>query len=238
MITLITTYYNEPEHLHKFLSRNYNEDVISEVIIVDDGSQIHPATKVVKNFPHIPMKLFRITEDLGFNSHGARNLAMKHVDTEWALLTDIDRKGYAQFSYILERYIQSSKDKEYFNWLDPRSDRTFNEYCIRVEDFWISGGYDEETVNKHFGDRLFIDRLDSYLDFTTIMYNIGHTRFERNWSSSDTDITLYPDDETIIHPRWNGKDKRNLIDLIGFRNDHPDLWIRDNILQFDWERII
>lgn len=239
MISLITTYYNEPEHLEHFLEINTNNDVYSEIIIVDDGSKEDPAELVCKQFSDLPIKLFRVKEDLGFNSHGARNLAMKHATNSWALLTDIDRKGFRNFGYILERYILSSRPKEYFNWMTSYGERTVNDYCIRVEDFWVSGGYDEETVNKHWGDRLFLERIDSYLEFTTIMHEIYTTRRTRSWSSSnDIDKTVYPDDDNIIHPKWDTNEKNRLETLIRARNNDPNLWIRDNIIQFDWERII
>ena len=232
----MTTYYNEPDHLHKLLT-NTNQELFHEFIIVDDGSEEYPAYDVAIQYPHIPLKLFKIKEDLGFNSHGARNLAMKHVETEWALLSDIDRAGFNPLLVILHRYIKSSTKNEYFHWMTNELEGV-NDYCIRVKDFWVSGGYDEEFVNKHFGDRIFIDRLNSYLNNTVIPFPIKPTRLARKYISAEVDITMYPNDETMVLPHWDPIEKQKTIDAIGFRNDHPDLWVRDNILQFDWERII
>ena len=91
MITLVTTYYNEPEHLKKYIetSRYFIQNsLIKRLIVVDDGSQKIPAKDVIIKQDNI--SLFVVDEDLGFNSHGARNLAAKHVKTDWIFFADID----------------------------------------------------------------------------------------------------------------------------------------------------
>lgn len=236
MITFVTTYYNEPDHLHRLLT-TLNQELFHEFIIVDDGSEEYPAYDVAIQYPNVPLKLFKITEDLGFNSHGARNLAMKHVESEWALLSDIDRAGTNPLAVILHRYIKSSTENEYFHWMLNEVE-SVNDYCIRVKDFWISGGYDEEFVNRHYGDRIFIDRLNSYLNNTNIPFPTKPTRHARKCFYSDIDITVYPNDETAIIPNWDSEEKRKLVDAIGHRNDFPETWQRDNIIQFDWKRLI
>lgn len=238
MITLVTTYYNEPHHLRHMIENDVNQDVFKELIVVDDGSEEDPAYDVAKDYMDIPMKVYRVTEDLGFNSHGARNLAMQHVDTEWAMLTDIDRTGIHNLSNILKRYTDSANSGEYFNWLTNMGEKTHNDFCIRVEDFWLSGGYDEEFVNRHYGDRFFVDRLNRYLTPTTITYPVKVTRSMRKYHEAEVDITTYPDDHTMIVPPWDPVEKKKLTDAIGHRNDFPETWIRDNIIQFDWERVI
>jgi len=237
MISLITTYYNEPQHLIPFLE-NECSDIFSEVIVVDDGSQVYPAKNIMKSFDDPRFKLYRIKEDLGFNSHGARNLAMKQCTNEWAMLIDIDRVGMGRFANILERYVLSAKDKEYFNWFLQGNEPTHNDYCIRVDDFWESGGYDEEFVNWHYGDRLFIDRLNLYMYPTSIPYNLTASRRARQTSHGDVAITTYPDDSTLIEPKRDRSKKQEIIDAVGWRNDNRDLWIRDNILQFEWELVL
>lgn len=237
MITLVTTYYNEPEHLDTLL-KGINQLYFEELIIVDDGSEEYPAYDIAKQYPNVPLKLFKIKEDIGFNSHGARNLAMKHVETEWALLTDIDRASFNNLSIILKRYIDSSKGDEYFNWATNKGHYTVNDFCIRVEDFWISGGYDEEFSGRHYGDRLFINRLNKYLTRTTIPYPVKVTRNARNYIEAEVDITMYPDDETMVVPYWDRDEKQKLKDFILFRNNNPDTWQRGGIIQFEWERLI
>ena len=239
MITLVTTYFEDPYRLKNYIENEFNEDIFDEFIIVDDGSPNNPAESICRMYPEKNIKLFRVNEDIGFNSHGARNLAMKHVETEWALMIDIDRKGIYEVAPVLERYVRSADDNEYFNFIiEATGEITHNDYCVKTDSWWVSGGYDEEFVNWHFGDRLFIDRLNSYLKPTTIPFKIDLTRAARTWRIRDCGITTYPDDETIIHPIIDEEKKRKLIDTVGWRNDNPNLWIRDNIIQFDWERLL
>ena len=240
MITLITTYFEDPNRLKDFIEKQFNERYFSELIVVDDGSPRQPAETIVRQYPDKNIKLFRVKDDIGFNSHGARNLAMKHVETEWAYMTDIDRDGIGQYAPVLWRYVKSAYPNEYFNFLlgNPRHQQiTHNDYCVSIESWWKSGGYDEEFVNWHFGDRIFIERLNSYLTPTTIPVIIKATRGSRKWVESDIGITTYPDDETVIHPSYSDERKKKLIDVVKQRNDNPELWVRDNIINFEWEQV-
>ena len=92
-ITLIHTYYNEPDHLRRNLETWYTFDFPIKIMIVDDGSMIHPAYDVLKDVSlpeNVTLSLYRVKDDIGFNSHGARNLAAKVADSEWLLFLDID----------------------------------------------------------------------------------------------------------------------------------------------------
>lgn len=239
MITLITTYFEDPHRLDFFIENNFNEDFFSELIIVDDGSPNSPAIDIVKEYPDKNISLFRVKKDIGFNSHGCRNLAMKHVETEWAWLTDVDREGIDECAEIVSRYIDSYRHDEYYNFLlGKKKEVTHNDYCIRTEDFWKSGGYDEEYVNMHMGDRIFIERLNSYLTPTTIPYIINPTRKQRVCKYRDIGITVYPDDNTMLHPRIDREKLKQIDDTVKHRNANPETWVRDNIINFDWEQII
>ena len=48
MITLVTTYFEDPHRLDFFIENNFNEDFFSELIIVDDGSPNSPAIDIVR----------------------------------------------------------------------------------------------------------------------------------------------------------------------------------------------
>ena len=241
MITLVTTYFEDPHRLEFFIENNFNENFFSRLIIVDDGSPRQPAIDIVSDYPEKNISLFRVIEDIGFNSHGCRNLAMKHVDTEWAWLTDIDRDGIGTCAEIVSRYIDSHRHDEYYNFLlgtGKATEVTHNDYCIRTEDFWKSGGYDEEYVNMHMGDRIFIERLDSYLTPTNIPYIIKSTRAQRVCKFRDIGITVYPDDNTMLHPKIDQEKLKQIDDTVKYRNANPETWIRDNIINFNWEQII
>ena len=245
-ITYVTTYYNDPTLLYALLE-NFNTETFSNIIIVDDGSQESPAEPVVQMFPDLPVSLFRIKDDLGFNSHGARNLAMKHVKTEWALLTDIDMYYDEGICYDLKHNIQHASNKQYFNfWVNSKQDfigrcqLTHNDFCIRVEDFWQSGGYDEEFVGMHYGDRIFVDRLNSYLKRTTMPNIVIDKRMGRNTIMTDkVEKTTYVDEgNKLLHPLINKDKLTRLLKIVGNRNENREQWQRNNIIQFEWEQLI
>ena len=240
MITIITTYFEDPYRLKHYIETEFNEDIFDEFIVVDDGSPNNPAEPICRMYPEKNIRLFKVTEDIGFNSHGSRNLAMKHVQTEWAMMIDIDRKGINELSPVLDRYVRSASENEYFIFtIDETGETTHNDYCVRTESWWVSGGYDEEFVNMHFGDRLFIDRLNTYMKPTTIPFTIGRTRKARKFSYSDIGITMYPNDDEVVHPIVDNERKQYLIDKVGMRNDNPNLWRNDNrIINFEWEQIL
>ena len=148
MITLVTTYYNEPEHLKKYIetSRYFIQNsLIKRLIVVDDGSQKIPAKDVIIKQDNI--SLFVVDEDLGFNSHGARNLAAKHVKTDWIFFADIDVDIPKNTLDNLIENISNKSENIYYSFISgKRKKQSVNVFCIKQKDFWKSGGYDEEYV--------------------------------------------------------------------------------------------
>lgn len=156
MFTVITTYYEEPELLVKFINTHANADY--SVIVVDDGSTNMPAINIFNSMQYGSIQLFRVVEDLGFNSHGCRNLAMQQSKTEWNVLVDID-------------YEIKSIDKIFFDQLDKNTLYAFpvtgnnvsrlsiNDFVVTKDLFWKAGGYDTEFIGMHHGDRLLIERM-------------------------------------------------------------------------------
>ena len=64
------------------------------------------------------------------------------------------------------------------------------------------------------------------------------TRNARKVIYSDNGITTYPDDETLIHPTYSEERKARLYDIVENRNKNPDTWVRENIINFEWERLV
>ena len=244
-ITYCTTYYNEPELLYDLLEQ-FHTEIFERIIIVDDGSEEKPALPIVKMFPRLPITLLRIKKDLGFNSHGARNLAMRHTETEWALLTDIDMYYDASIAGDIQEEANNNGKGNYYNfWVNSKQDyigrceMTHNDFLIRTEDFWVSGGYDEEFTGIHYGDRIFVERLNTYLKRTTMPNIVIDKRMGRKTIMTDTvDKTTYDNkNHLILHPLLDETRLKRLTDAVSYRNERRELWQRDNILQFDWELI-
>lgn len=100
MIHLVVTYYNQPAMLARQLREwgKYPESVARafRFLIVDDGSQTHPASEVVHAHLMADVDvclpvLYRIDTDIPWNQHGARNLAARDcIGADWLLMLDID----------------------------------------------------------------------------------------------------------------------------------------------------
>lgn len=250
MISCNITYYNEPRWLVWWYDaiRKLNDKGIPICLnVADDGSMIEPAEKFFDRFhPTDNMRLFRITEDLGFNSHGARNLLMKQTQTDWNIMSDIDRNYPSDTLVFLANNVDKLVKGNYysFNELTPASPDKFsiNEYVVHREDFWNAGGYDEEFVNVHWGDRIFLDCLQLVANrVKSTDIKVQYVRKARNVFWEDVPITQYPDDNTLIHPSkgdWARESKRKaLVQMVTERNKTPEGRASKKVVNFPWVRI-
>lgn len=167
-ITLGTTYYNSPDFLEDFLTlhKNYFE----EIIVVDDGSAVFPAQPVVERHNSLKnIKLFVVTKDHGFNSHGCRNLIMQESSNDWVLLLDIDRyllspkKALNVLSRVddkntLIKFVVSLGVNKYTHKLSEH--QSVNDFLVHKDLFFSVGGYDEEFVGYRAGDRDFLKQIE------------------------------------------------------------------------------
>lgn len=161
MFTLITTYYEEPELLERFLTKH--RDSSYNVIVVDDGSVTYPALDTFNRLHVKDISLYRVEEDLGFNSHGARNLAMQHTTTKWNMLVDIDydiQHIEAMYDLLddLDEQYPHFFPVSYYNGTTP-SRVSINDFFVTTDTFWEAGGYDTEFIGMHYGDRMMINRM-------------------------------------------------------------------------------
>lgn len=169
-ITLVHTYYNEPEHLQRNIESWYSITVPLKIMIVDDGSMIHPAYDLLKDLSlpeNLSLSLYRVTEDIGFNSHGARNLAASVAESDWLLFLDIDHNIY---HWNIATLVEEAELKPHvlykfggvefvdLNHIDRRF--TVNQFLISKEKYKETGGYDESFTSVHWGDRPFIEEVE------------------------------------------------------------------------------
>lgn len=173
MLTYITTYYDddtrdEASLLERLLKqvKDYNNPNL-KLIVVDDASPGTPAKDIVKDYTNSNINLYRVTEDIGFNSHGARNLAMTHTTTEWNLLVDIDYE-FAGFDLLFEQLDTLEKDIPHHFPVIPKYDTpniktrpSINDFLITKTLFWKVGGYDSELFGFHAGDREFMVKISN-----------------------------------------------------------------------------
>ena len=224
-LTIGSTFYNNPEYLLRFVDRNL--PFVDELIIVDDGSP-DPISNYLT--PTEKIKIYRVKEDYGFNSHGCRNLIMKESGNPWVILMDLDREfiwpddAYSSISNtklqedIRYRFVAHS-DKVGAN-IHP----SVNDYLIHKTHFFKPGGYDEEIIGQRWGDREFFLQLLHY-GSEKILYGV------------DMLLTRKPSSMVLNAKSKNDKltDNDSKL-LLQQRIKKPDP--NKPILTFAWERVL
>jgi predicted glycosyltransferase involved in capsule biosynthesis len=210
-ITIIQTYYNERFYLETQIERwnNYNTPV--NIILIDDGSQIEPAENVLKEHAlndNINFSLYKVTEDIGFNSHGCRNLGARLAQSNWLLFQDID---YTLQPSDLKRLQTETLDLNSWYELNAKFQgrgntyMALNQFLIPRKLFLDSGGYDESFVPFHYGDRELLSQLEN--DYQKINLDWLVLTCRRGGRKSKVDDTIaipvYDDENMLIYtPRF------------------------------------
>ena len=210
-ITIIHTYYNERFYLETQIERwnNYNTPV--NIILFDDGSQIEPAENVLKEHTlndNINFSLYKVTEDIGFNSHGCRNLGARLAQSNWLMFLDID---YTLQPSDLKRLQTEPLDLNSWYELNAKFQgrgnpyMALNQFLIPRKLFLDSGGYDESFVPFHYGDRELLSQLEN--DYQKINLDWLVLTCRRGGRKSRVDETIkipvYDDENMLIYtPRF------------------------------------
>lgn len=231
MLTLGTTYYENPEHLEKFIE--YHLPFVNELIVVDDGSKIFKAVDVID--PHSKIKLYRVKKDLGFNSHGCRNLIMKEASFDWVALLDADRLFLDEGKELLKIKTDHLDPLTHYKFIvhgiieGEQVHQGVNDYLINKELFFKAGGYDEELVGIRTGDRDFFCQLAHFGRVQTSPAQLKHTRISSAYL-----------EEEHHKARINGVNfskpvPESVRRIIESRKIKPDP--NKPILTFEWERV-
>lgn len=230
-ITIIHTYYNERSYLETQIERwnCYNTPV--NIILIDDGSQIEPAENVLKEHTltdNINFSLYRVTEDIGFNSHGCRNLGARLAQSNWLMFLDID---YTLQPSDLKRLQNETLD--FNSWYEMNAKfkgrgnpyMALNQFVITRKMFLEDGGYDESWVPFHMGDRELLTRLENKYNKKNLDWlNLTCRRGGRKAVIDDTaTIPVYDDEKMIFYTR---------------RFDVKSIVYKDTKLNFEWKRVI
>lgn len=230
MNTLITTYYNNPDRLLEFIHYNFKPELFEELIVVDDGSMEFPALDVLENLVEEEVRenirLYRVTEDLGFNSHGARNLGVIQARTEWVTLIDVDHILKQKALDALPSLLEGDNFIE-FNG---------NQFCVQKKKFLLAGGYNEQLINYHCGDFIFAERLEQITTWINLIwdgyvYNRGAKQLIYDPTKT---LTEYPNENSILVPHSYEEQQQKLADI---RDQYlePDTWLTNPLLTFEWE---
>lgn len=229
--TLGTTYYENPEHLKEFVSKHL--PYVDELIVVDDGSQVVRAAEVITPRPRL--KLYRVTKDYGFNSHGCRNLIMNEASNDWVALVDVDRvflDGGKELLKIDTSVLDINIKYKFIVHVLKEGHKVHqgvNDYIINKQLFFKAGGYDEELIGIRNGDRDFFYQLCHFGKIQTIDVNLMHTRIASAYISQEQDKAA------LNNVPFNKSYTQELHDLVESRKIKPDP--NKPILTFDWERV-
>lgn len=251
ILTIWVNYYNEPDQLQRWFRAidDINEaDLSIRVHIIDDGSQQYPAfDQPFVRSPPSNFSLYRVKKDLGFNSHGCRNLAMKITNTDWNILCDIDRGiPIPSLQYVVNKIKdmpESMRGGYYvFRRTDKLSTYALHDYLIHKDDFWKTGGYDEEYTGIHHGDRIFIENLEQFVQRRLLLNcSIDFLRVGRTLVQDDKlDIPVYDNEKMVMyHPTKNPKagTPEQIRQIIEERNKKKD-FSNKKVIQFEWEQLI
>tara|TARA_B100001093_G_scaffold519834_1_gene610818 strand:- start:8268 stop:8987 length:720 start_codon:yes stop_codon:yes gene_type:complete len=210
MFNIIHTYYNEENFLRKQLEKYKKcNNYFNKIIIVDDASR-KKAAPIVDEY-NISIDLYRVLHDIGFNSHGCRNLAMDKTDSDWNLLIDIDWDIDIDTISKISKCIEddSLNPNNVYTFISPSGGEAINTLLIHRDTYWKATGYDEELTNMHTGDDLFYESLrDCGTTFSNTEWNVTPLRNGRKIVFFDGDITIYDDTNMILYqpgsrPEWD-----------------------------------
>lgn len=228
-VTLILTYYNSPQMLQEQIKHwlTYPKDSI-KVILIDDGSMVHPAEKELRNKEFkIPVELYRITEDIPQNIYGARNLGF-HIalveNIKWVLISDTDHVltftksqsfsskhlSVSQY-YVLDRLKVTPSGLEAIGYHG-------DSFLMTPDLFWKTGGYDEDLTGYYFQGAAFYFRKA----LTALSKRVEVCpQFDLHFYSSEmiNDASPFKNIPKTIAPQ-QPKDKK------------------PSVLNFNWERIL
>lgn len=239
-VSLVVPYYNESDRLEDFLCRTEALEFFDEVIVVDDGSQIHPAESVVseylQDYPEGKISLYRIPVDYGFNAHGARNLATTKARNEWLCFLDVDMCPTYEWCVEFHRELEQTDTDQYL-LMNLFGDDPGNIFACRKSHFFSAGGYDEELRGYHMGDKLFRERLNVICSALMMEHKLPCNRMGRRIIIDDKITgTVYPDDRSVI--QRDQKHIQPILEMIRERNKQPETWVDIPKIQFDWEHIL
>lgn len=249
MLTYITTYYNNPELLERALDVMFEcPDDRFKMIVVDDASSVSPE-EMIRSLNDDRISLFRITKDIGFNSHGGRNLAMLQSTTEWNLLIDIDYKIHGinkLFQHVCEDLYEVDCP-HFFAVSHPFDGRhtpfraSINDFLVTKKVFWDAGGYDPEFFGFHHGDRALLTRMMGQ-QHNSLIHEAALEALRSPFATTRLSDDLgdvpekYSDDRTILY--INKQHYNKIHDQIKAYEYRWNNNIKTNPVPFDWEQII
>lgn len=236
-ITYNTCYYNQPDMLKRQLEnwKDFPEDW--SFVIVDDCSEESPAEPIIRQagLPHL--SLYRVKEQIGFNNHGARNLAALVSPFGWLYCSDLDTMLPPEAARELS---QQSLDTNHFYMfgrvqapeMSPKNPHP-NTFLMHRYQYWEAGGMDEDFVKGNAsvagcygGDKQFTDIVNAKYPQLSLPIDVvfyGEKEFP------GASVTEWPKKHGPLHKEYH--ERMTLKKKMGWR-------IPLTPVRFEWERVL
>lgn len=202
--TLVMAYYDNHAMLqeHVYLWRKLDKKTrnMFDVIIVDDCSPNQPAR--IDSEPPLDISIFRLRVDVRWNQDACRNIGVKHSNTEWVLMTDMDHVVLPEtFEYLLNTEL-NKKTAYRFSRVDAPNKYPYkphpNSWFMTKELFDYIGGYDERLSGWYGTDGDFLDRVQAAAPI--IQLDVPLMRYPREIvaDASTTSLTRKTDQDAAM----------------------------------------
>ena len=258
-VTFIITYYGQVEkllhHCKFFSSVDSKLKHHFKVMFINDGfDDSRLFEDMLDSYKdRFRLSAYKVTQDVGFNSHGCRNLGMLQSDTHWNILTDIDvywgnylleeilTKPLSDENYYVFKVLFNYQDNpEDYEHVDPKKILKFvahpNVWLMSKPCFWSSGGYDIEFTGLRHGDGEFFLAIDKD--------KYDHVLFHPEYGEDYENFPhIHVQDPNRAGSYINQATERagylkQTVDFVSNRNEDKERRLKKRIICFPWTQVI
>lgn len=181
------------------------------VIIVDDGSPTAPAKP--EDLNGVALQMYRLRVDVRWNQDACRNIGVRHSETTWVLMTDIDHMVPADTWRRVLLHKHDPDNVYRFSRVSAPEMLPYkphpNTYLMTRDMFNKCGGYDERFAGFYGTDGDFKDR---------VMQNaVKLDQFKE--AIIRVPRTVIPDASTTTYLRKQPEDKPTILSIQKKRNN-------------------